>query len=142
MGWIPSTALWRSSTRSDVTGLSFLSFVYPSDRWAVGVFRHQLSRYRMDRQIEGPFFDCQGGYRDDNPPAPPYCEGHARNDGVDREFPKRQALDLDIHSFGAAFAFDASDAVSIGIAVQYFNLSIAGTNKVFSAQQEQKVQRA
>src|SRR5262245_287914 len=38
------------------TGLSFLSFVYPGNGWAVGVFRHQLSKYRMDRQIIGPFF--------------------------------------------------------------------------------------
>jgi long-subunit fatty acid transport protein len=122
---------------SDLTGLSFLSGVYPSDRWAVGVFRHQLSLNRMDRQIEGPFFDCRGGYRGVDP-MPPFCEPHAMADGVDREFPKRQSFDLDIHSTGTAFAYDVSEKLSAGIAVQYFDFSIAATNKVFTARNEQK----
>jgi long-chain fatty acid transport protein len=132
------TGLVEKEYHSDVTGLSFLSFVYPSDRWAVGLFRHQLVRYQMDRQIEGPFFNCSGGYRQDHPPTVPFCEEHARNDGVDREFPKRQSLDLDIHSFGAAFTYDLSDRLSAGVALQYFNFSVNGVNKVFSAQREQK----
>jgi long-subunit fatty acid transport protein len=127
--------------QSNVGGLSFLSFVYPSDRWAVGVFRHQLSRNRMDRRIEGAFFDCSGGYRGVNP-MPPFCEPHALGDGVDREFPKIQAYDLDIHSTGGAFAFDASEAVAIGVAVQYFGFSVEATNKVFAANGAQKYQPA
>ena len=123
--------------RSDLAGLSFLSFVYPSDRWAAGIFRHQLARYRMDRQIEGPFFDCRGGFRYVNP-RPPFCEPHSTDDGVDREFPKIQSFDLDISSIGGAFAFDWSDNVSTGIAVQYFDFAIAASNKVFTARDEQK----
>ena len=57
----------------NVAGLSFLSFVYPHNNWALGVYRHQLARNRMDRQIEGPFFDCSGGFRYVNP-MPPFCE--------------------------------------------------------------------
>jgi len=30
---------------TDAAGLSFLSFVYPSERWSLGVFRHELSRF-------------------------------------------------------------------------------------------------
>jgi len=131
--------------RSDVAGLSFLSFVYPGDRWAVGVFRHQLARYRMDRQIQGPFFDCRGGFRERGPDGTdiskePFCEPQAAADGVDREFPKVQSFDLDIHSLGTAFAYDWSDNLSAGIAVQYFSFSLASTNRVFAARGEQKYQ--
>ena len=126
---------------SDVDGLSFLSFVYPSNNWAVGVFRHQLSRHRMDRQIEGPFFDCRGGFRGDNP-RPPFCEPHAMADGVDREFPKIQSFALDIHSVGGAFAYDWSDNFSTGLALQYFSFKIDATNKVFTARGGQKFEAA
>jgi long-subunit fatty acid transport protein len=124
---------------SNVTGLSFLSFVYPSENWAVGVFRHQLARYRMDRRIEGPFFDCDGGSRGLNG-TPPFCESHALADGVDREFPKLQSFELNIHSFGTAFAYDWSEKLSTGVAVQFFSFSIDATNKVFTARGEQKYQ--
>ena len=131
------------SFHSSTTGLSFLSFVYPGDGWAVGVFRHQLSRYRMDRQIQGPFFDCRGGFRVGNTEAAqPFCEPHARADGVDREFPKRQSLSLDIHSTGAAFAYDVPAHVSVGGALQYFDFSISSTNTVFNARDDQKYQPA
>jgi long-subunit fatty acid transport protein len=129
---------------SQTTGLSFLSFVYPGDWWAVGVFRHQLSRYRMDRQIDGPFFDCRGGFRVGNiDAAEPFCEPHAMVDGVDREFPKIQSLDFDIHSTGGAFAVDLPAArVSLGGALQFFDFSISSINTVFNARDHRKYQPA
>ena len=127
---------------SSVAGLSFLSFVFPHDRWAIGVFRHQLAQYQMDRQIEGAFYDCQGGYREEpvTQSKPPFCNQHAKTDGVDREFPKLQSYKLDIHSVGAAFAYKLSDKISAGIAVQNFGFSIDATNKVFTARDAQKYQ--
>jgi long-chain fatty acid transport protein len=127
---------------SSVAGLSFLSFVFPRDRWAIGVFRHQLAQYEMDRQIEGAFYDCQGGYREEpvTQSKPPFCNQHAKTDGVDREFPKLQSYDLDIYSVGAAFAYKLSDKISAGIAVQNFGFSIDATNKVFTARDAQKYQ--
>ncbi len=123
--------------RSGVTGVSFMSVVYPGDRWAAGVFRHQLARYRMDRRIEGPFFDCTGGYRGEAASAP-FCEPHARADGVDREFPKQQSLALDIQSTGAAFAYKWPVGLAAGIAVQYFDFRLSSVNKVFTARDGQK----
>jgi long-chain fatty acid transport protein len=118
--------------RDAATGVSFASFVYPGDGWAVGVFRHQTARYRMNRQIEGPFFHCTGGFRVDTTTAdPPFCEPQARADGIDRVFPKKQSLALDISSSGGAFAFDLPAHVSIGGALQFFSFSIDATNTVF-----------
>jgi long-subunit fatty acid transport protein len=61
-------------------------------------------------------------------------------DGVDREFPKRQTFELDIHSTGTAFAYDLSDTLSVGAAVQVLEFSIDATNKVFTARDAQKFQ--
>lgn len=119
------------------TGISFASFVVPGDGWAVGVFHHELARYRMDRQIEGPFFQCSGGFRG-TPPSAPFCEPHASVDGVDREFPKRQMFKLDIASTGVAFAYDLPSDISVGVAVQYFRFHIDSENRVFRARGAQK----
>lgn len=128
------TGLVDDSFHSRTTGVSFASAVYPADRWAFGAFFHQLAQYEMNRVVEGPFFDCRGGYRiGDREANPPFCEPHARTDGVDREFPKRQSMDLDIRSVGAAFAYELPASVSLGVAVQYFRFSLESTNTVFAA---------
>jgi long-chain fatty acid transport protein len=122
--------------KDDFAGLSFLSLVYPGDGWAVGVFRHQLAKYRMDREITGFFFDCRGGYRNGADPSmsmAPFCEPQSVHRGVDREFPKQQSYSLDISSIGSAFAYNFTDTLSAGVSVQYFTFSLDATNKVFSA---------
>jgi long-subunit fatty acid transport protein len=126
---------------SSFAGLSFLSLVYPGNGWAVGVFRHQLAKYRMDRELTGFFFDCAGGFRDPSDitkSTPPFCEPDARSDGVDREFPKRQSYQLDISSIGSAFAYNVTDSLSAGVSVQYFNFSLDATNTVFGARGDLK----
>jgi long-chain fatty acid transport protein len=146
-------------------GLSFLSFVYPGSRWAVGAFRHQLAKYRMERQTQGPFFDCvappgllaiHAGIRGLPNRSEPFCEPHTlvRNpdgsfprdannglipgDGVDREAPKDQQFALNIHSYGGAGAYDVTDRLSIGAAVQYFHFEISARNLVYGARNERK----
>ena len=121
------------------SGVSFASVVYPGHRWAAGLFHHQLSRYRMERQVEGPFFSCSGGFRiGDTLADPPFCEPHARADGVDREFPKQQSLTLDIRSVGGAFAATLPRRISVGVALQVFDFRIDSTNTVFNARDDQK----
>ena len=146
-------------------GLSFLSYVYPGSRWALGGFRHQLAKYRMQRQTQGPFFDCvsppellaiHAGIRGLPNRSEPFCEPHTlvRNadgsfprdennglllgDGVDREAPKNQEFELDIHSYGVAGAFDVTDRFSIGAALQYFRFEISARNLVYGARNERK----
>jgi long-chain fatty acid transport protein len=125
---------------SDLNGVSFLSFAYPTARWALGVFQHQLVRYHMERQSQGPFYDCRGGFRGDAP-APPYCE-LSRADGVDRIFPAIQSFDLNIRGSGAAFSYAATETVSVGVAVEYYAFKLAGTNRVFAVKADQKYQPA
>jgi long-chain fatty acid transport protein len=125
---------------SDLNGVSFLSFAYPTAHWAVGVFTHQLVRYHMDRQSQGPFYDCSGGFRGDAP-SPPYCE-LSRADGVDRIFPAIQSFDLNIRGSGAAVSYAASETVSIGVAFEYFTFKLSGTNRVFALTADDKYKPA
>jgi hypothetical protein len=135
--------LVEDSFHNSTAGLSFLSFVYPQDRWAVGAFHHQLARYRMDRAIEGAFFDCRGGFRVGLLVAnEPFCEPHA-TDGVDREFPKRQSAALDIRSTGGSFAYEHTPwRLSIGGGLQFYHFEIETTNTVFNARDSLKYQPA
>jgi long-chain fatty acid transport protein len=118
---------WESS----LNGVSFVSFAYPRRRWAVGVFSHQLARYKRDRQTNGAFFNCQGGYRGDNP-TPPFCE-QSQLDGIDRLFPATQTFDLGIRSGGVAAAFDAPWKLSVGMALQVFHFTLDAVNTVYAA---------
>ena len=126
---------------SDTAGLSFLSFVYPGDRWAVGVFRHQMAHYDMSRRPQGTFFNCTGGFRGETP-SPPYCEPHAQVDGVDRVFPKQQTYNLSIHSIGSSLAYDLNNRVSVGATIQRLSFQIHAQNQVFSSKGLKKYEPA
>jgi len=127
---------------TDAAGVSFLSFVYPSERWSLGVFRHELSRFNTNREFQGPFFDCRGGYRDDVPPRAPFCGEEVRGDGVDRIFPSRQSIGIDIQSVGASFAVKLSDRISLGVSALYYDFTMDARNRVFAARQESRFTEA
>jgi long-subunit fatty acid transport protein len=116
-------------------GPSFVSLVYPASRWSVALFAHQLTRFNTKKEIQGPFFDCRGGYRGEDP-QPPFCELDARAGGVDREFPKRQSMDVDIRSAGLGFAFRLSDRLSLGVSGLVYGFEIDSRNRVFGARDE------
>jgi long-subunit fatty acid transport protein len=134
------TGLVNRTFESNLNGISFLSFAYPTAKWAVGVFEHQLVRYHMDRQTHGPFYDCRGGLRGTNPMAP-YCELSAA-DGVDRIFPAIQSFDLNIRGGGAAFSYAATRRLSLGVAFEYYAFSLAGENRVYGLKPDTKYQPA
>ena len=124
---------------AETTDLSFLSFVYPRRNWAAAVFQHRIPSYRTKKVIEGPFFDCSGGYRTDQPPMEPFCNDFAREDGIDRLFPKEQEIELDISSIGLSFAYRFQDiGLSLGISALYYDFEMDAVNRVYSALEEQK----
>ena len=117
---------------SNLNGVSFVSWAYPRRRWAVGLFSHELARCnKRERQTNGAFFNCQGGFRGENP-RPPFCE-QSREDGVDRLFPSSQSFDLGIRGTGAALAVDPTEKLSVGMAVQVFHFELDGRNTVYAA---------
>ncbi len=45
----------RVDSEADLSGLSFVSFVYPKGRWSFAVYRHQLQRFELTQEIQGIF---------------------------------------------------------------------------------------
>ena len=64
---------------------------------------------------------------------PPFCNPLANDDHIDRLFPKRQSLALDIYSIGATFAYEVLPNLSVGMSVLRYNFTMDASSKVFSA---------
>ena len=113
---------------SNLDGLSFLSFAFPRNKWSFGFFHHLLARYKMDRQLQGPFFDCYGGSRGADA-VPPFCE----QQGLNRLFPAQQQFDLSIRGTGAAASRQLGQKVSVGVTLEYFAFDLHASRRVYNA---------
>ncbi len=49
------SGLRTKDSESDATGLAFLSFVYPAERWSVAVYRHVFANLETQGETEGLF---------------------------------------------------------------------------------------
>jgi long-subunit fatty acid transport protein len=99
----------EATTRRKVPAVSFASAVYPSERWAVAVYYHQLANYVAEPEQSGIFF--------------------ARQDGAIRFYPTRSTLDLRIASVGAAAAFRVLDNVYAGLDLAHTNFKLHSTTR-------------
>ena len=90
-------------SEEDLTGLSYLSFVYPKGRWSLAVYRHQLANFRAQTDTQGLF--------------------HTGGTGTStfRSFDRRWSTELDIVSYGLAGAYRISDHFSLGLGLVYFD---------------------
>ena len=89
-------------SEEQLTGLSFLSFVYPTGNWSLAVYWHQLANFRAQTDTQGLFYDDIGG------PFPL------------RSFDRRWSTELDIVSYGVSGAYRVSDRLSFGLGLVYF----------------------
>jgi hypothetical protein len=126
----------RTFTGAD-TNPAFGALVYPKGRWRLAGFGRVLTRYQLTRETGSEFFSCSGGYRDQNA-QPPFCEPHAKADGIDRFFPERESIDLRITSVGGAVAYQLPRRVSVGAGVQYARFHMDATNTVFAVRGDAK----
>jgi hypothetical protein len=85
----------------DLSGLSFLSFAYPSGNWSFAVYRHQLAQFRARTETQG-FFHLVGP--DDA-----------------RDIDRRWFTDLDVVSYGISGALRIGDRISLGLGLVYFD---------------------
>jgi long-chain fatty acid transport protein len=99
----------EATTRRNVPAVSFASAVYPSERWAVALYYHQLANYVAEPEQHGIFITRAGG----DP----------------RFYPTRSTLDLRIASFGAAAAFRVLDNVYVGLDLAHTNFELHSTTK-------------
>jgi long-subunit fatty acid transport protein len=97
-------------SESDVTGLSFLSFVYPGERWAVAAYGHQLANFETEFATEGPLLGGSG-----------------------QLFPTDNSLDLEIVNFGVSGAFEFNEHFSAGLGVSVYDLELTSSTARFNS---------
>ena len=92
--------LRTATSNEQLTGLSFLSFVYPKGNWSFAVYGHQLANFRSQTETQGIFRTIEGQNF--------------------RSFDRRWTTELDIVSYGAAGAYKINDQFSVGLGLVYF----------------------
>jgi len=96
----------RTSFSNDTTsGLSFLSFVYPGNKWSLAVYRHQLADFAVRTEFNGLFGDAEEG-------------------GTRRELDQVTRTDLEIINNGVSGSLELSESLSLGFGLSYFVGSI------------------
>lgn len=100
-------------SRESTTGASFLSFVYPSARWALAAYRQQLSDFRYAAESQGPFVQLQ-------------------NSAEGRLFPYRATLDLRIARYGVSGSHRIGDVLSVGAGVVLYDFSMSSDAQRFA----------
>jgi long-subunit fatty acid transport protein len=98
IGLDTTDGLRTAVSKEQLTGLSFLSFVYPKGRWSFAFYRHQLANFRAQTATQGLF---------------PGWE-------TPRAFDRQWSTELDIVSYGSAGAYRFSDRFSLGLGIVHF----------------------
>ncbi len=111
---IDTVAGLRTARSSDeLSGLAFLSFVYPRGRGSLALYRHQLANFEAFSETQGLF---GGG-----------------EDGAFRFLDRRATIDFDVVSYGLAGAYRVSDTLSLGAGLSYFQGDMLLTTATFRA---------
>lgn len=100
------------SADSDTSGISFLSFVYPRENWAIAVYRHELANFETSTQVftQGPFFDALNPQTGDLE--------------TFRVFPAGAELELLIEGIGVSGAVQLGETFSLGLGVSRYDFEI------------------
>jgi long-subunit fatty acid transport protein len=97
------SGLHTADTDTSHNNLSFISFVFPHDRWSFAFYRDELLRYNAD------FATSDNGIVVGN---------------LYETFPFTATTDLKIVNYGVSAAFKAGDAVSLGLGLSYYDFNI------------------
>ena len=100
----------------DTSALSFLSFVYPIDKWTLAVSYHQTARFESTTETQGLFTDDV-----DDDPLPTCLPGTV----VCRYPDVRRSTTVNISSTTLSAAYQVSEALSLGLGISYFQPDVA-----------------
>ncbi len=103
----------KSRSESDLTGLSFLSFVYPKKKWSFAVYRHLLANFETFSESQGIFGEGPG-------PADTF-----------RLFDRQDSTNLEIVTYGLSAAFQVVESFSLGFGLTYFDGLIQGRQRQY-----------
>jgi long-subunit fatty acid transport protein len=103
-----------ASSNQTTSGVSFLSFVYPSARWSLALYRHELADYYIVTEINGLF-------------------GLTATGGTRRYEDQWTFTDLEIVGTGVSGAYRISDRLSLGFGVSYFSGTVDNQGATYAA---------
>lgn len=104
-----------SDADSSTTNLSFLSVLFPRDRWSFALYRHELLNYDADYSSSGVFV----GF----PDACETCGGNLR--------PFDASSSIEVVNYGVSGAWKVSDRVSLGAGLSWYDFDIHTTDTRF-----------
>lgn len=100
----------RDTTSSSANNLSYLSFVYPREKWVFALFRQQFMDFNSD-----------------------FSSDSIALGGQSFSLPTSNAVDVDIANYGFSTAVRLSDRVSLGAGISYFDYGMdANTDRFLS----------
>jgi len=110
---IDTTVGLRTATSKDnLSGLSFLSFVYPHENFSLAFFRHEYANFEFFSETQGLF---SGGST--------CCQN--------RFWDQRSQTAMDILTYGLSAAYRVSDRFDLGLAVVYYDASFFSDAEIF-----------
>ena len=117
IGFDNLAGLIESESSSRTRAVAFLSYVFPKQDWAVGLYRHQVSNFEADITSSGPFLDS--GIASDGRP------------DIDRVDPFTGAMDLDIVNYGGSYSRRVGERLLVGAGISVYDFSIASQTNRF-----------
>jgi long-subunit fatty acid transport protein len=110
---IDNTAGLRTAeSEDDVTGLSFLSLVYPRGNWALAVYRHDYANLEFAAETNGLF----GG-------GSSCCQNRTSD--------QRSTSDMEVVGYGLSAAYRIGDQFDLGLSAVYYDASLRATATEF-----------
>lgn len=111
IGLDTSSGLRFGSSSDEISGLAFVSFIYPVDGWSLAIYRHQLADFESRPATQGLFSTLDG--------AP------------SRQFDRMVRTDLDITAYGLSVGKRLSDTFSVGAGITYFEGGLNAHDEFF-----------
>jgi long-subunit fatty acid transport protein len=114
-----SDTLVLGETTNQASGLSFLSFTYPGDRWSLALYRRQAANFTASG------IETVGAFVNNDRPL------SFDEESTVRFFPYKAGLDLEIVDFGFSGAVKLTDSFSLGVGLSLYEFSMTSETTRF-----------
>ena len=101
---------------NDLTGISYLSFVYPGQKWSIAAYRHQWANFALVRQVDSLFGVVDGE--------------------LERSEDILATTDFQVINNGLAGAYELTESLSLGFGVVYFQAEMDSVSEEFASEDE------
>jgi hypothetical protein len=114
VGLDSTPGLRHGESSADLSGLSFLSLVYPRKRWSLAFYRHQLANFESSGAMQGLYSGPWEGVTD-----------------IRREWDLLKIADLEIVGYGFAGAYRVNEDLSFGLGLTRFEGFLSSTTEAY-----------